>query len=295
MTPLVSVIMSTYNRENLLKDAFESVLHQNFKNFEFIIIDDNSQDNTLDFLKNYNDKRLKIYKNKHNSGCTFNYHNAQNLAEGEYIAHIDDDDIWLYDKLQKQIDFMENNKNIALSGSFIETFGENARPSWVFDTDKDKISFLMNFYNPICHSSIIYRKSFMLKKGINYDINKQCSQDYDFYKQIIEAFGQISNLPEILVKYRMHKKRITDIKETQNIQIYNAENTKTGLLKRFLNEYEIKKIKELMTGFPFNSYNTDNVLSAIEIAGTKYIEKFNISHNIIQEVKNDIQKGLYKF
>ncbi len=295
MKPLISVIMSTYNRENLVKEAVESVLNQTYKDFEFIIFDDNSSDNTYEFLNNYDDNRLKIYKNRTNCGCTFNYHNAQNLACGEYIAHIDDDDIWIEHKLRNQIDYMNNNPDIVLLGSFIETFGENARPSWVFDTDSDKLAFMMNFYNPICHSSIIYRKSFMLKNGINYDIRKKCSQDYDFYKQIIEAGGRISNLSDILVRYRMHKKRITDIKETQNIQIDNAENTKTELLKRFLNEDEIKNIKELMRDFPFNEYNMANVIQAIETAGERYVKKYKTEKKVIEDVKSDIKNGLYQF
>ena len=233
MQPLVSVIMSTYNREDFLYESVISVLNQTFENFEFIVIDDNSNDKTVEILNEINDKRLKIYKNKVNCGCTFNYHNAQNLAAGEYIAHIDDDDVWFVEKLEKQTEFMKKHKEIALLGTFIETFGENKRPSWVFDTNSDKLAFLMNFYNPICHSSIIYRKNFMLQKGVNYDIRKKCSQDYDFYKQIIEAEGKLSNLPEVLVRYRMHNKRITDIKETQNIQVFNAENTKKELLSRF--------------------------------------------------------------
>ena len=295
MQPLVSVIMSTYNREDLVKEAVFSVLNQSFENFEFIVIDDNSTDNTIEILKNFKDKRLKVFKNRTNCGCTFNYHNAQNLANGEYIAHIDDDDIWLKDKLEKQVAFIEENSEIVLLGSFIETFGENARPSWVFDTNSDKLAFLMNFYNPICHSAIIYRKNFMLKNGINYDIWKKCSQDYDFYRQILEANGKLSNLPEILVRYRMHKKRITDIKETQNIQIYNAENTKKALLSKFLNDEEIIEITELMHGFPFNEYNIPNILTAIEKAFVKYGKKYGIDERILEEVKNDIIKGLYRF
>lgn len=295
MMPLVSVIMSTYNRENFIDEAVSSVLCQSFSDFEFIIIDDNSTDNTFEKLKSYKDKRIKVYRNKKNGGCTFNYHNAQNLAEGKFIAHIDDDDIWVKDKLKMQVDFMEIHPDIVLLGCFIETFGENARPSWVFDTNSDKLAFLMNFYNPICHSAILYRKAFMLEFGINYNIKLMCSQDYDLYKQILFSGGKLSNLPDILVKYRMHNKRITDIKETQKIQFYNAENTKKELLRTFLNEKEIFIVTQLMSNFPFNDYDMQNVISAIELAGSKYINKFGISENIIQEVKNDIKKQLYKF
>lgn len=286
MTPIVSVIMSTYNREKYLIEAVNSVLAQSFSDFEFIIIDDNSTDDTFKILKNFKDKRIRIFKNSSNCGCTFNYHQAQNLAEGKFIAHIDDDDIWFENKLAKQIEYMNNHEEIVLNGCFIETFGENNSPSWVVDINPDKIAFLMNFYNPLCHSSIIYRKSFMLQNGINYDINKKYSQDYDFYSQIIKKDGKISNLPDILVKYRMHKNRITDINETQNIQIYNAENIKKELLQRFLNEDEIREVKNLVKNFPFNDYNADNVLKAIEIVWKKYKPIFKPDEKIIEEIKN---------
>ena len=295
MIPAVSVVLSTYNRGMFLKEAVNSVLNQTFDDFEFIITDDNSTDDSFEILKNYKDKRIRLYKNRTNCGCTFNYHNLQNLAHGKYIAHIDDDDYWDKNKLKKQVDFMQNNGDIVLLGSFIETFGENARPAWVFDVNPEKLAFLMNFYNPMCHSSIIYRKNYMEKNGINYDISKKCSQDYDFYKQIILTEGRISNLPEKLVKYRMHKKRLTDITETQKIQIEIAEKVKKELLSKFLNKMETAKIMNLMQDFPFNEYNMENVIKGITVSGEKYIKKYNKQKSIVEEVKNDILKGLYRF
>jgi len=293
--PLVSVIMSTCSRGHFLKQALESVLNQSFSDFEFIIIDDASSDNTDEILKSCTDKRLRLYKNKKQCGCTFNYHNAQNLAQGEFTAHIDDDDIWHKDKLAKQIEFMNRHPEITLSGTFIETFGENRRPSWVFDTDSTKLDFMINFYNPICHSSVIFRNSFIRKNCINYDMNKLCAQDYDLYKQIILNGGTLANLPEVLVQYRMHKIRLTDVKETQDIQSNNAEKIKKELLKRFLSGDEIVKITEQMTGFPFNEYNTADVLNAIDYAGRRYTEKYSAPYEIIEAAKNDIKNGLYKF
>lgn len=293
--PLISVIMSTFNRGHFLKQALESVLNQSFSDFEFIIIDDASSDNTDKILKSCTDKRLRLYKNKQQCGCTFNYHNAQNLAQGEFTAHIDDDDIWHKDKLAKQIEFMNRHPEITLSGTFIETFGENRRPSWVFDTDSIKLDFMINFYNPICHSSVIFRNSFIQENCINYDMNKLCAQDYDLYKQIILNGGTLANMPEVLIQYRMHKIRLTDVKETQDIQSNNAEKIKKELLKRFLSDEETEKITEQMTGFPFNEYNTDNVLDAIDYAGRRYTEKYSAPYEIIEAAKNDIQNGLYKF
>lgn len=285
--PLVSVIMSTYNRGLMLKEAIDSVLNQSFNDFEFIIIDDASSDNTEEIIKGYSDNRIRYFKNKANCGCTFNYHNANNLAKGKYITHIDDDDIFLQDKLQKQVDFLEENNSVDMVGTFIETFGDGARPSWVFYSESDLIDFCMNFYNPICHSSIMFRKSFIDMHAINYDISKKCAQDYDFYKQFLLKYGNIYNIPEVLVQYRMHANRLTDIKETQDIQINNAEIVKKELLCRYLDDSSYNKFIELMIGFPFNEYDINSVEQALYMLFETSTYDRKVLEKVIQDIKNN--------
>ncbi len=287
----LSVVMSTYNRAQILLETVNSVLNQSFADFEFIIIDDSSTDNTNELIKNINDNRIRLYKNIENRGCTFNYHTAQNLANGKYIVHIDDDDISLPDRFKIQYNYMEENKNVALSGTFIETFGENARPSWVFYTDSDLIDFSMNIYNPICHSSVIYRKSFMELNNINYNMNYICSQDYELYMKILENGGKITNIADTLVKYRMHSDRLTDNWQTQQIQINNAEKVKKRLLSRMFNLEEIEHIMELLKDFPFNNYNAESVLEAVDLIA----QKNKYKDEIIQLFKEDVKSGKYKF
>ena len=297
MTPLVSVVMSTYNRADILSEAVDSILNQTFDDFEFIIINDNSTDDTHEKLIRYKDSRIRLFNNKKNCGCTFNYHNAQNLACGKYVAHIDDDDISLPERFEKQVDFMESNLDIDLAGTFIETFGEQGkvRPSWVFYTEPETLDFMMNFYNPICHSSVMYRKSFVDKCGINYDITKKCAQDYDFYKQIIINNGKLANLSEVLVKYRMHSNRLTDINESQQIQIMNAEKIKYELLSRYLSKKQIENQNMLLEGFPFNSYKKENVITAVEILGSVINSENNEFQRVIEKVKTDIENDLFTF
>lgn len=291
MKPVLSVVMSTYNRLQMLPDAIVSVLSQSFGDFEFIIIDDNSTDGTFDYLHSLRDDRIKLFKNHENKGCTFNYHIAQNIAKGKYIAHIDDDDISFPYRFERQISFLESNNEISLLGTFIETFGENQRPSWVFYTEPEKIDLCMNFYNPICHSSIMYRKDFVDKHFINYNLACKCAQDYDFYKQILFAGGKLANIDEILVRYRMHANRLTDIRDSQQIQIDIAEKVKKALQLRFLSEEEHKKISDLMADFPYNDYSLDNVILAISM-----IEKTNFySQKLVQSLVQDIKNNLFKF
>lgn len=291
----LSVVMSTYNREHLVGQTIESVLNQTFSDFEFIIIDDASTDGTCDFIKRYNDSRIVLLKNQENRGCTFNYHVAQNLAKGKYIAHIDDDDISLNHRFEKQIEFLENNPEINLLGSFIETFGENARPSWVFYTGSEMLDFAMNFYNPICHSSIMYDGAFVRKNFINYDINCKCAQDYDFYKQFILKGGKLANLNEISVKYRMHPKRLTDEYVTQQIQIDVANRVKSELLSRFFNLEDCEKFSDLLNDFPYNNYNFENVLEGLELLKTKALEAGKYNEQVINSVIEDVKNNKFRF
>ncbi len=293
--PQISVVMSTYNRADMIKQSAESVLGQTYSNFEFIIIDDCSKDNTCQIIEAYKDGRIKLIKNRQRKGCTFNYHVAQNISRGKYIAHIDDDDIWAPDKLEKQINYMLENSQIVLCGTFIETFGENSRPSWVFYIDGEQLDFAMNFYNPICHSSILYNKLFMEHHNINYNVNYLCSQDYEFYKQILLNGGKLANIEDNLVKYRMHSHRLTDIKESQFIQIENADKVKTELLSRFLNEAEIQKVFTLLKDFPFNKYNKENVLEAMNIIKTGALKNGLYNEEKINFVIDDIASDRYTF
>ncbi len=290
--PLISVVMSTYNRADILKETLVSVLNQTFDDYEFIIVNDGSDDNTNEIINGYKDKRIRLINNRRNLGCTFNYHYMHKLSRGKYVAHIDDDDISYPDRLKKQYNYLEANEHIALIGTYIETFGSNKRPSWVMYKEPEELDFLMNIYNPICHSSIMYRKEFLDSNQINYDFEKKCSQDYDLYKQIIIKGGKLANLEEILVKYKMHPNRITDVKETMQIQIKNADIVKKELLMRFLNEKEYNEVTELLTDFPFNEYKIENVEKAINI-----IKERNgiYSGEVIEKIKKDIKNNKFKF
>ena len=116
MEPLVSIITPVYNAEEFLEETILSVLNQTYKNWELILIDDCSKDDSYKIIERYlgMDKRIKYLKNEKNSGPAVTRNNGINISKGKYIAFLDSDDLWYRDKLKKQIDFMEmNNKNIC--------------------------------------------------------------------------------------------------------------------------------------------------------------------------------------
>lgn len=110
MSDLVSIIMPSYNTERFIAEAIKSVLVQTYTNWELLIVDDNSNDNTDYIISNFNDKRIRYFKNERNSGAAFSRNKALREAKGKWIAFLDSDDLWLPQKLEHQINFMKKNK-----------------------------------------------------------------------------------------------------------------------------------------------------------------------------------------
>ena len=105
----ISVIMSSYNHQNFIAEAIESVLMQSFKDFEFLIMDDHSTDESFAIAKSFEEKdsRVKVFKSPYNRGMVQNTNELTQMSKGEYIAIINSDDSWLESKLEKQVSFLE--------------------------------------------------------------------------------------------------------------------------------------------------------------------------------------------
>ena len=126
MEPLVSIITPLYNSEKYIAETIEFVLAQTYSNWEMIIVDDCSKDNGVEIVEKYRekDKRIKLYQNEINKGVSYTRNRAIDIAQGKYIAFLDSDDLWKKEKLEKQINFMEQN-NIVLSYTAYEKINED--------------------------------------------------------------------------------------------------------------------------------------------------------------------------
>ena len=110
----VSILMPMYNSEKYIKESINSILNQEYKNFELIIVDDGSIDSSIEIVKEYNDSRIKLYENIENKGLPYTRNKLLSLATGEYIALFDSDDIALKNRIKAQVEFLEKNKNIDI-------------------------------------------------------------------------------------------------------------------------------------------------------------------------------------
>lgn len=208
-TPKISVIMSTYNRAATMDTAIESVLNQTEKDFEFIIIDDGSTDNTSDIIQEYakKDSRIKFLRNEENKGLIYSLNRGLDVAKGEFIARMDDDDAMIPWRLERQLLSMELYPSITLMGTYIVGA----------DTKVDKKQSVPIIENPnitqinsytssgLAHPTIMFRKDFINKHNIRYRADNLYAEDCGFYADVLNSGGKISTLQEHLLRYGVKK------------------------------------------------------------------------------------------
>ena len=212
IVPKISLIMSVYNGEDYLAETIDSVISQTFTEWEFIIINDCSTDNTSKILAEYGskDERIKVHTNETNLRLPSSLNKALSLAEGKYIARMDADDICMPDRLQKQYDFMGENPNVDLSSCRFFTLKNGVYSSGGCGGKNDDISIkaLLLVTNPILHPGIIAKADVIKKLG--YDKNFTCTEDMELWTRFVLSGKKVEILPEYLMIYRLHDKQITE-------------------------------------------------------------------------------------
>ena len=215
--PLVSIIIPVFNAEKFLKQTIESIRRQTYSNYEIIAVDDESTDNSLSVLNEIalNEKRLKVFKHKNVGGPQFPRNEGLRQSSGGLIAFLDADDIWVKDKLEAQVRYMNNHPEVGLLYGASVTFGATPflsphysvlplpfRASCTFDD-------LVNKGNSIPCSSVILRKDILNITGLfDEDPKISYAEDYDLWMRISKV-TKISFMPKILVLYRIHSGQIS--------------------------------------------------------------------------------------
>lgn len=205
-TPLVSVIMPAYNVEKYVGLAIESILNQSYKDFEFIIIEDCSSDKTLSIIQNFakQDKRIVVLRNSENMGVTKSLNKGVKEAKGSYVIRMDADD-WSYpDRFKLQIQLMEDNSEVVVSGSYIEVCNAKLHPKYIrkYHIDDASIRKHLFRYSPFAHPATIWRADILKKERYNERIS--VCQDYELYFRM-GKIGKFMNLNKTLLKLRMHE------------------------------------------------------------------------------------------
>lgn len=251
----ISVLMAVYNsKEEYLRECIESVLNQTYKDFEFIIVNDGSEENLDNIITSYRDERIRYIKNDTNNGISKVRNHLLDLAKGEYIAICDHDDISLPDRFEKEINFLENHKEYSLVSGWLEFF-----PEKMYFKHPEHPKYL-DVLESCClaHPACMWRREDFEKYNLRYDESYICSQDYELWSRVIRHL-KMMNLQEVILKYRWH-------------------NSNTTMTNRSDMKNEEKRVKAQMLDYLcIDKKLQQKILKTIRQHNKKYIKLFGIT------------------
>lgn len=227
MAPTVSVVMSVYNCASYLGEAIESILSQSFEDFEFLIIDDASTDNTREVLSEFRDLRIKTYFNHKNCGLAYSLNFLLQKASGKFIARMDGDDIALPERFSHQVALMESDPNLILLGTncfFVNERSEFIRMGVPFlnerkDLSDEFIRWSLHFpENMLVHPSVMMRRDLLEQNRLFYKNDLRCAQDIEFWCRLAN-FGKLKIIGKPLLKLRILGESLTSKRNFEQIQI----------------------------------------------------------------------------
>ncbi|URZ16003.1 glycosyltransferase [Clostridium felsineum] len=245
----ISIVMPVYNSKEYLKEAIESILNQTYRDFQFIIIDDGSTDGSLDLINEYKemDDRIVVIS-RENKGLVFSLNEGISLAIGKYIARMDSDDISIHDRIEKQFNFLEANRDIDILGTNLYVFGnvtEKQKAAYYeelaakFNDNNIEEIFLTSC--AISHPSVMFKKEVFTKLG-GYNEEYDTAEDYDLWLRAIKGGYKISRLDERLVRYRIHNKSKTAREWSSYKTLKFSMKAKLNYIKDFKNDDKVNYI-----------------------------------------------------
>ena len=279
----VSIIMSVYN-ENIseIKDSINSILNQSFKNFEFIIVDDNPNNSEIkELITKYQkqDKRIKIIFNDQNIGLALSLNKAISNSHGKYIARMDADDISMKDRIKIQYCFMENNKHIDICCSNkrnINSKGELIESETIYKSYNDYIiKKTLKYMSMIVHPTVFMRKEAVdLVNGYR---NFSASQDYDLWLRMKDKGLNFYCLADVLLYYRIREDSIS-----------KKNPYKQWLIHEYI--YKLSKQREQNIADKFSEKDLNEYLIKNKFDDKHIVNKFKVQLNRINSFKNSIKE-----
>lgn len=203
--PKVTVMMAVYNAQRYLRQAIESILGQTYADFELLIVDDGSSDNSSVIIRSYSDARIRVLHNESNRGVAYSRKRALLNARGDFVAVLDADDVSSPERLEIQVSFLDTHPDTAAVCSNYEVIDEYGKVLHVDRVVLDHLSmkWRLLFGNPIANSSTMFRRIMALEVG-GYDEKRLYgTEDYDLWSRLVNR-GKINRLDMLLIQYRYH-------------------------------------------------------------------------------------------
>lgn len=253
--PKVSVVLAVYNGATFISEAVESILNQTFSDFELIVINDGSSDDSEKILNFFNDPRIIRIKNERNLGLILSLNAGIKIARGEYIARMDADDISVPNRLEKQVEFLENNKNIGVLGTAVYRIDKKGSviSELIQPLSHEAIVWKMCFECALIHPTVMMRKNILPEEG-PYSLEFKHIEDTELWMRLIERV-RFANLPDLLHKYRLHGSSIGNLQSNAQYRLSLV------LRKNFLSNFFKLNISPNLNSW-FSS--EDTILSEVE-------------------------------
>jgi glycosyltransferase involved in cell wall biosynthesis len=232
-SPRITVLMPIYNNGLFLQEAISSILNQSFGDFELLLIDDASADNSSALIRSFTDPRIRFIQNEKNLGLIGTLNKGISLARGEFIARMDGDDISLPDRFAKQLNVFETHPDASIVASPIVFINSSGIESGLWQDDRDNtspaaIARTLAKTNCLAHPSVLGRSTVFRK--YKYDERQIGSEDWDLWMRIVSDGGKIYKTSEVLLRYRIHGASMTALLRKQ----ISGEAKMIGVKKRFL-------------------------------------------------------------
>jgi glycosyltransferase involved in cell wall biosynthesis len=274
---MISVIMSIYNEpEDWIKSSINSILDQTFKDFEFIIINDNPLKKSNSLILNYFksiDDRIFLITNKKNIGLTKSLNKGVKYSSRKYIARMDADDICFKNRFELQLNFLEDNLDYILCGSSRIDFNNETSKEIILPKKDEDIKTELLLRNCITHPTVMLRSCVFKIHNISYDENIKKSQDYNLWVKI-SHLGKFKNLETPLIKYRLSNNQISNINYSN--QYYYSRLNRKLYIKKYFNKLNIDITQEKSFNEILSLYAPSNIK---EIYISSYMI-FNDKHKI---------------
>jgi glycosyltransferase involved in cell wall biosynthesis len=204
----ITVLMPLYNCSKYVEASVRSILEQSFREFEFLIIDDGSTDNSAELVSTFNDSRIILHK-KHHTGLADTLNTGLKMAHGKWIARIDADDIAVTDRLKLQTEFLKNNPDVDVIAGSSVYFSGNGKVEFTVrpPTDDKSIKEMLNVHNPVNHSAVTFKKEDIIAEG-GYDVSMTCFEDFELWLRLRDKL-RFQILPEYLAFTRIRNDSMT--------------------------------------------------------------------------------------
>ena len=227
----VTVLMPVFNGEKYLKQAIESILNQDYKDFEFMIINDGSLDNSLRIIESYSDNRIVVINNERNIGLINSLNKGLDMIHSDYIVRMDCDDICEINRISEQVKFMESNPNIGACGSYYYQQRGDKKVIFTEPINSQEINAFMIFNSPIAHPTAIIRNKILKEHHLYYSINHIHAEDYKLWIDI-SNHSLLANIALPLLIYRVHENQITGNKILLSSKKETLDNIRLSQLNR---------------------------------------------------------------